>query len=110
MSTDCQKATAKAIPSTRTVTVNDADHMPHDYSTTPGGTLFSTTPGGAYCLHAENMSCYGHTNVYLYAVKRWFIRARRGGSALAPWGQLLSNATEGNHLLAVTRLNANASW
>ncbi|KAA8592226.1 hypothetical protein FQN60_017681 [Etheostoma spectabile] len=45
MSTDCQKTTAKAIPSTRRVTINDAAHMPLDYSTTPGGTLFSTTPG-----------------------------------------------------------------
>lgn len=45
MSTDCQKTTAKAIPSKR-VTISDAEHMPHDYSTTPGGTLFSTTPGG----------------------------------------------------------------
>ncbi|KAG8012011.1 Eukaryotic translation initiation factor 4E-binding protein 1 [Nibea albiflora] len=46
MSTDCQKTTAKAIPSTRRVTISDSAHMPHDYSTTPGGTLFSTTPGG----------------------------------------------------------------
>lgn len=46
MSTECQKTTAKAIPSTRRVTINDAAHMPQDYSTTPGGTLFSTTPGG----------------------------------------------------------------
>ncbi|XP_010897177.1 eukaryotic translation initiation factor 4E-binding protein 1 isoform X1 [Esox lucius] len=46
MSTGCQKTTvSKAIP-TRRVTINDAAHMPHDYSTTPGGTLFSTTPGG----------------------------------------------------------------
>lgn len=46
MSTDVQKTTAKAIPSTRRVTISDSAHMPHDYSTTPGGTLFSTTPGG----------------------------------------------------------------
>nr|UVN12442.1 4EBP1 [Trachinotus ovatus] len=51
MSTDCQKTTAKAIPSTRRVTVNDAEHMPHDYSTTPGGTLFSTTPGGTRIIY-----------------------------------------------------------
>uniref|UniRef100_A0A8C6VY71 Eukaryotic translation initiation factor 4E binding protein 1 n=1 Tax=Nothobranchius furzeri TaxID=105023 RepID=A0A8C6VY71_NOTFU len=42
---------AKAIPSTRTVAVNEADHMPHDYSTTPGGTLFSTTPGGTRIIY-----------------------------------------------------------
>ncbi|XP_060927139.1 eukaryotic translation initiation factor 4E-binding protein 2-like [Limanda limanda] len=51
MSTDCQKTTAKAIPSTRRVTVNDAEHMPHDYCTTPGGTLFSTTPGGTRIIY-----------------------------------------------------------
>ncbi|XP_013869760.1 eukaryotic translation initiation factor 4E-binding protein 1 [Austrofundulus limnaeus] len=51
MSTDCQKTTAKAIPSTRRVAVNDADHMPQDYSTTPGGTLFSTTPGGTRIIY-----------------------------------------------------------
>ncbi|XP_041856284.1 eukaryotic translation initiation factor 4E-binding protein 1-like [Melanotaenia boesemani] len=51
MSTDCQNTTAKAIPSTRKVTINDVDHMPHDYSTTPGGTLFSTTPGGSRIIY-----------------------------------------------------------
>ncbi|CAJ1068240.1 eukaryotic translation initiation factor 4E-binding protein 1 [Xyrichtys novacula] len=51
MSTECQKTTAKAIPSTRRVAVNDAAHMPHDYSTTPGGTLFSTTPGGTRIIY-----------------------------------------------------------
>ncbi|XP_007572156.1 eukaryotic translation initiation factor 4E-binding protein 1 [Poecilia latipinna] len=51
MSTDCQKTTAKAIPSTRRVIINNADHMPHDYSTTPGGTLFSTTPGGTRIIY-----------------------------------------------------------
>lgn len=51
MSTGCQKTSAKAIPSSRTVTVSDAAHMPHDYSTTPGGTLFSTTPGGTRIIY-----------------------------------------------------------
>ncbi|XP_029998760.1 eukaryotic translation initiation factor 4E-binding protein 1 [Sphaeramia orbicularis] len=51
MTTGCQKTTAKAIPSTRTVTISDTDHMPHDYSTTPGGTLFSTTPGGTRIIY-----------------------------------------------------------
>ncbi|KAM8886888.1 eukaryotic translation initiation factor 4E-binding protein 1-like [Spinachia spinachia] len=51
MSTDCQKTTAKDIPSTRRVTINDAAHMPLDYSTTPGGTLFSTTPGGTRIIY-----------------------------------------------------------
>ncbi|XP_067083839.1 eukaryotic translation initiation factor 4E-binding protein 1 [Osmerus mordax] len=52
MSTGCQNnATSKAIPTTRRVTINDAEHMPHDYSTTPGGTLFSTTPGGTRIIY-----------------------------------------------------------
>lgn len=51
MSTDCQKTTAKAIPSTRRVTVSTAADMPHDYCTTPGGTLFSTTPGGTRIIY-----------------------------------------------------------
>ncbi|XP_058491933.1 eukaryotic translation initiation factor 4E-binding protein 1-like [Solea solea] len=61
MSTDCQKTTAKAIPSTRRVTVNDAEHMPHDYSTTPGGTLFSTTPGGTRIIYDRRflLECRG---------------------------------------------------
>ncbi|XDV38660.1 hypothetical protein PO909_008017 [Leuciscus waleckii] len=46
MSLSSQKTTSQAIPTTRRVIINDAAHMPHDYSTTPGGTLFSTTPGG----------------------------------------------------------------
>uniref|UniRef100_A0A7N8WL48 Eukaryotic translation initiation factor 4E binding protein 1 n=1 Tax=Mastacembelus armatus TaxID=205130 RepID=A0A7N8WL48_9TELE len=61
MSTDCQKTTAKAIPSTRRVTVNDAQHMPHDYSITPGGTLFSTTPGGTRIIYDRKflLECRG---------------------------------------------------
>ncbi|KAI1901193.1 hypothetical protein AGOR_G00057660 [Albula goreensis] len=51
MSTGCQKTTSRAIPTTRRVTINDAAHMPHDYSTTPGGTLFSTTPGGSRIIY-----------------------------------------------------------
>ncbi|XP_056139883.1 eukaryotic translation initiation factor 4E-binding protein 1 [Lampris incognitus] len=51
MSTGCQRTTAKAIPSTRRVTINNAEQMPHDYCTTPGGTLFSTTPGGTRIIY-----------------------------------------------------------
>lgn len=51
MSTDYQKTTAKAIPATRRVTVSDAALMPLDYSVTPGGTLFSTTPGGTRIIY-----------------------------------------------------------
>lgn len=52
MSTGCQQTSAtKAIPTTRRVAINDAEHMPHDYCTTPGGTLFSTTPGGTRIIY-----------------------------------------------------------
>lgn len=57
MSTDYQKTTAKAIPATRRVTVSDAAHMPLDYSVTPGGTLFSTTPGGKKWLSVSLPPC-----------------------------------------------------
>ncbi|XP_066570322.1 eukaryotic translation initiation factor 4E-binding protein 2 [Amia ocellicauda] len=50
MSSGCQKTTSRAIP-TRRVIVNDAAQMPHDYCTTPGGTLFSTTPGGTRIIY-----------------------------------------------------------
>jgi hypothetical protein len=35
----------REIPSRRMI-VNDLSQLPYDYSSTPGGTLFSTTPGG----------------------------------------------------------------
>uniref|UniRef100_A0ACB8F8M4 Eukaryotic translation initiation factor 4E-binding protein 2 n=1 Tax=Sphaerodactylus townsendi TaxID=933632 RepID=A0ACB8F8M4_9SAUR len=39
-----QHSKSRAIP-TRTVPISDSSQLPHDYCTTPGGTLFSTTPG-----------------------------------------------------------------
>lgn len=45
MSSSRQFSESRAIP-TRTVLINDSTQLPHDYCTTPGGTLFSTTPGG----------------------------------------------------------------
>lgn len=51
MSTDLQETTARTIPGIRRVTVLDAGHMPHDYSSTPGGTVFSTTPGGTRIIY-----------------------------------------------------------
>uniref|UniRef100_A0A8C6UZF6 Eukaryotic translation initiation factor 4E binding protein 2 n=1 Tax=Neogobius melanostomus TaxID=47308 RepID=A0A8C6UZF6_9GOBI len=41
---------SRAIP-TRTVLINDTTQLPHDYCTTPGGTLFSTTPGGTRIIY-----------------------------------------------------------
>ncbi|XP_051474073.1 eukaryotic translation initiation factor 4E-binding protein 2 [Apus apus] len=45
-----QPSQSRAIP-TRTVTLSDAAQLPPDYCTTPGGTLFSTTPGGTRIIY-----------------------------------------------------------
>ncbi|XP_076836420.1 eukaryotic translation initiation factor 4E-binding protein 1 [Brachyhypopomus gauderio] len=45
------QTSSQAIPATRRVTVDDAAHLPQDYCTTPGGTLFSTTPGGTRIIY-----------------------------------------------------------
>lgn len=43
----CSQTPSRAIPTTRRVVLADGVQLPPgDYSTTPGGTLFSTTPGG----------------------------------------------------------------
>jgi len=36
---------------TRRVVINNEDDMPADYSTTPGGTIFGTTPGGTKIVY-----------------------------------------------------------
>lgn len=50
MSTSRQLSESRAIP-TKTVLINDTTQLPHDYCTTPGGTLFSTTPGGTRIIY-----------------------------------------------------------
>lgn len=35
----------------RRVVIKDPNELPPDYSTTPGGTIFSTTPGGGSIVH-----------------------------------------------------------
>ncbi|XP_022317920.2 eukaryotic translation initiation factor 4E-binding protein 1-like isoform X1 [Crassostrea virginica] len=42
--TQQQVLSGREIP--RRVVLNDLAQLPHDYSTTPGGSIFSTTPGG----------------------------------------------------------------
>ncbi|XP_062867652.1 eukaryotic translation initiation factor 4E-binding protein 1 [Trichomycterus rosablanca] len=51
MSISSEKTTSRAIPTSRRVPISDAAHLPHDYSSTPGGTLFSTTPGGTRIIY-----------------------------------------------------------
>lgn len=45
-----QQSQSGAIP-IRRVTLNDPSQLPSDYSQTPGGTLFSTTPGGTRIIY-----------------------------------------------------------
>lgn len=46
--TSKEKSTKGVDIPTRKVIVNDPSELPEDYGTTPGGTIFSTTPGGDY--------------------------------------------------------------
>ncbi|CAI9619537.1 unnamed protein product [Staurois parvus] len=50
MSAGHQHSQSRAIP-TRTIHISDSSQLPHDYCTTPGGTLFSTTPGGTRIIY-----------------------------------------------------------
>ncbi|CAL7941910.1 unnamed protein product [Xylocopa violacea] len=45
-----QATQSQNIPSKRIV-INDPSQLPADYSSTPGGTLFSTTPGGTRIVY-----------------------------------------------------------
>lgn len=45
-----QQLKGREIPSRRIV-LNDIAQLPHDYSTTPGGSIFSTTPGGTRIIY-----------------------------------------------------------
>ncbi|XP_048761889.1 eukaryotic translation initiation factor 4E-binding protein 1-like [Ostrea edulis] len=38
----------------RRVVLNDIAQLPHDYSTTPGGSIFSTTPGGTKIFYERS--------------------------------------------------------
>lgn len=42
------------------VALNELSQLPHDYSTTPGGSIFSTTPGGLLTLfiHSRTQCLY----------------------------------------------------
>lgn len=51
-----RQAVAQAQPQSipRRVTINSPSDLPNDYCTTPGGTLFSTTPGGTRIIYERN--------------------------------------------------------
>ncbi|KOC69174.1 Eukaryotic translation initiation factor 4E-binding protein 1 [Habropoda laboriosa] len=48
-----QATQSQNIPSKRIV-INDPSQLPADYSSTPGGTLFSTTPGGTRIVYERD--------------------------------------------------------
>jgi len=66
MSAACHQTTsptkAKNIQ-IRRVVLNDASQMPSDLSSTPGGTLFSTTPGG---MIARDFFVFMHTDMQVH--------------------------------------------
>ncbi len=47
----------KGIPMRRVV-VKDPSHMPSNYSETPGGTMFSTTPGGIKQFYLRKINVF----------------------------------------------------
>lgn len=49
-----RQAVSQAIPVTRRVLVNHESELPNDLSSTPGGSLFSTTPGGTRVYYDRN--------------------------------------------------------
>lgn len=51
MSAGSHGTRSQEIPAVRRVAILDAAHMPQEYSSTPGGTLFSTTPGGTRIIY-----------------------------------------------------------
>ncbi|XP_028273944.1 eukaryotic translation initiation factor 4E-binding protein 1-like [Parambassis ranga] len=51
MSAGSQTTRSREIPAVRRIAIHDAAHMPQEYSSTPGGTLFSTTPGGTRIIY-----------------------------------------------------------
>jgi len=61
-----QATQSQSIPSKRIV-IHDPNQLPVDYSSTPGGTLYSTTPGGQ-CIHLfqlSSISTFSLTRLYL---------------------------------------------
>lgn len=70
--TDVLSSESRAIPSRRIV-VNDASQLPIDYSTTPGGTIFSTTPGGEFSGYFRCFSSNIARSSIKYFVFKFFI-------------------------------------
>ena len=69
-SLDRQTSEVLDIPE-RCVVVKDASELPTSYCQTPGGTIFSTTPGGKYGGGGGACATIGHAQVHnnLFALK-----------------------------------------
>lgn len=74
MSTGQSEVKSCPIP-TRVLTLKDWSQLPDCYSQTPGGTLFSTTPGGNNNCLAEKKKKNKKTKVLFFHFLRLFFRA-----------------------------------
>lgn len=63
----------KAIP--KRILINDINDLPNDYSSTPGGTLYSTTPGGIY-IYKNNLPRSSRLRIFLCILKTQLITNR----------------------------------
>ena len=66
---DRQSSNSLDIPS-RTVLIKDASELPSSYCMTPGGTMYSTTPGGIvifylFCTGRDRSNCVGDVDIIL---------------------------------------------
>ncbi|XP_018027170.1 eukaryotic translation initiation factor 4E-binding protein 1-like [Hyalella azteca] len=49
-----RQAVSQGIPMSRRININHESELPNDLSSTPGGSLFSTTPGGTRVYYDRN--------------------------------------------------------
>lgn len=80
--TDVLSTESRAIPSRRII-VNDPGQMPIDYSTTPGGTIFSTTPGGEFSDYFRCFSSSIARSSIKHFVLKLFIYFLASGESVA---------------------------
>ena len=67
-----RQSLSQNIP-TRNVTLGHVSELPHDYSSTPGGTIFSTTPGGQSGCGICSLWGFRHFLVPHFFIKCCFI-------------------------------------
>lgn len=80
--TDVLSSESRAIPSRRII-VNDPGQLPIDYSTTPGGTIFSTTPGGESSGYFRCFSSNIARSSIEYFLFRLFVSFSASGKSMA---------------------------